>query len=33
MLAGLSEPAVANLRHSLHTSHTNLSLTADLARQ
>lgn len=33
MLAGLAEPDVASLRHSLHICHKNLSATADLARQ
>jgi DNA-binding MarR family transcriptional regulator len=33
MLAGLSEPDVASLRHSLHCCHANLSVTTDLARQ
>lgn len=33
MLAGLPEPVVESLRHTLHTCHANLSVTADLARQ
>jgi DNA-binding MarR family transcriptional regulator len=33
MLAGLSEPDVESLRHSLRACHANLSVTADLARQ